>query len=104
MKKTFSLLLTVILTMAIFTGCRRQLDGHPGDPTVNNSSTTESTRVTIPSITTRPTESTSTPDTSSTIPFGTDAEPTGTTENGLIPSESTTINNPRNRAHMLPRN
>lgn len=99
MKKLIVLLLTVVAIITMFTGCRKQTDGTPGDPTVNSSTDaatvpSTSTRATRPS--TEPTMHTTTPDT--TMDSGSDFT------NGSDSTEDATVNSEaRRRDHMLPR-
>ena len=98
MKKLIVLLLAMVMVLSIMSGCRRQTDGTPGDPTVNN--TTTPTVPTMTSPITRPstdsTMNTTTPD--STEGTGTDA-----TGGNNFPDESATNSDARSRTHVLPR-
>ena len=98
MKKLIMLLLSAVMILSLFTGCRRQTNGNPGDPTVNSSS--DST--TVPSTTrpatrpsTEPTIETTMPD--STVDSGSDFT------NGSDSSEDATMNSDaRRRDRILP--
>lgn len=95
MKKLIMLLLSAVMILSLFTGCRRQTNG---DPTVNSSS--DST--TVPSTTrpatrpsTEPTIETTMPD--STVDTGSDFT------NGSDSSEDATMNSDaRRRDRILP--
>ena len=100
MRKFTFILLMMLLTISMLAGCRREMTGQPGDPTVNSSSTNESTRETIiPSMTTRATETPITTE-NTTVPFDTNETVNSTNET----NETTTNGRYRNRNHMSPHN
>ena len=99
MKKLIVFLLSAVVILSMFAGCRRQTGENPGDPTVNNTTDagivpSTSTQATRPS--TEPTMHTTIPD--STTDTGNDfTNGSDSTEDGTMSSE------PRNRDRMIPR-
>ena len=99
MKKLIIFLLTMVVVLSMFTGCRKQTNGTPGDPTVNNSTDAAtvpntSNKATRPS--TEPTMHTTEPD--ATMNSGSDFT------NGSDATEDATINSEaRRRDRMMPR-
>lgn len=83
MKKTIALLLSAVIMVSMLNGCRRQPGEHPGDPTVNNTTTTKKPTITDPTKhTTRPSA-------------------TQNTEKDTVGGQSVTGGN-RNRSRMIP--
>ena len=99
MKKLIVLLLSFVLVLLLMTGCRKQTNGKPGEPTVNNSSTA----ATVPSMTTKATHPSTEPTRHTTVPDTTMETGNGATANDDLPLESATNSNARNRDRMIPR-
>lgn len=99
MKKLFILFLTAVVILSMLTGCRRQPDGNPGDPTVNNSTDAS----TIPSTSTQATRPSTEPTMHTTVPDSTLSTSDDYT-NGSDSSEEGTLNSEaRNRDRMITR-
>ena len=99
MKKYIVLLLSTAVVLTMFTGCRRQSEENPGDPTVNN--TTDA--ATIPSTTNHPTYPSTEPTMHTTVPDSTmDSGSDFTHGNDSITDEATSSES-RIRGRMFPR-
>lgn len=90
MKKLIVLLLSVVMVFSILAGCRRQTNGEPGDPTVNNTTTP-----TVPTMTSPITRPSTEPTTDTTVPDSTENTTT-------LPGESSTNSDARYRDRMIP--
>lgn len=98
MKKLIVLLLSVVMILSIVAGCRRQTNGEPGDPTVNNTTTP-----TVPTMTSPLTRPSTEPTMHTTVPDSTADTGNDVTGESNLPDESTTNSDARHRDRMLPR-
>ena len=93
--KKIILLMTAVIILSMFSGCRRQNNENSGEPTVNN--TTETS--TVPSTTSRATRPSTEPTIHTTAPDST----MDTNIDGDVFEEETTSGDERIRGRMLPR-
>lgn len=95
MKKLAGLLFALTLVLSLMAGCRRQTNGTPGDPTVNNTTT----GTVAPTHTTRATRPATEPTRHTTLPETTNTTNDGTAGTDMMPGESSDI---AGRNRMIP--